>query len=93
MATMEEKTSPGGETDSPSAAAAASSASMLAKSPGSPVPGDTSRRDPSAGPEKWPEHAELPPRRENPSKLLASPYPTGKIPTGATSSFSLHNQL
>ena len=72
MATMEEKTSLGEETDSPRAAAAASSAGMPATSPGSPMPGDASRRDPSAGPEKWPEHAELPPRREDPSKLLES---------------------
>ena len=87
MATMEGKTSPGGETDSPSAAAAASSASMPATSPGSPMPGDTSRRDPSAGPEKWPEHAELPPRREDPTKLLASPYPTDKMPPASARSW------
>ena len=85
MATTGERTFPGGETDSPSAAAAASSAGMPAKSPGSPVPGDASQRGPSAGPEKWPEHVDLGRRPEAPEKLFDSPYPTGKIPEGATS--------
>ena len=87
MATAADKTSLGEETDSPSAAAAASSASMLAKSPGSPVPGDTSsgRAGPSAGPEKWPEHVAPGRRPEASEKLFSPPYPTAKIPEGSTS--------
>ena len=87
MATMEEKTSLGEETDSPRAAAAASSAGMPAMSPGSPVPGDASsgRADPRAVPEKWPQYVAPVRRPEAPEKLFHSPYPTDKIPEGATS--------